>query len=95
MMSVRPQVGRPLLRVRHASDPHITAVNLTHSQLLFGLHDGVKAMGGLELLVCAAALSSPAIFFFARRWRYGVYSHLHQDFGETEFSRVLQVSRTE
>ena len=82
---------RPLLRVRHASDPHIVAANLTHSHMLFGVNDGVKAAGGVELLLCAAALASPALFFFVRRWRYCVYSHWHRGVGEPELTPVLQV----
>eukprot|EP00966_Prymnesium_polylepis_P092986 2152549-Prymnesium_polylepis.1 len=52
------QTARPMLRVRHAADPMIMAHNLTHDQMVFGLGDGIKAVGGLELLVCAAALGT-------------------------------------
>jgi len=57
-------VAAPLLRVRHAADPLIAARNLTHDSLAFGTPDFVKLAGGVELLVCAAALAIPALVYF-------------------------------
>jgi hypothetical protein len=62
-------IGRPTLRVRHSADPMISAHNLTHDRLDFGIGDGVKALGGIELLMCAIALGLPAVYFFLRRMR--------------------------
>lgn len=58
------RVPAPLLRVRHAADPMIAARNLTHDSLAFGTPDFVKVAGGVELLVCAAALAAPALVYF-------------------------------
>jgi len=63
-----------MLRVRHASDPMISAHNLTHDLMTFGLEDKFKALGGFELIVCAMALATPSLIFFFRRWHYGVYA---------------------
>lgn len=56
----------PVLRVRHASDPRVAALNLTGGTLAFATPDTVKALGAFELLVCAAALATPALIFFLR-----------------------------
>ncbi len=53
--------------VRHAADPLIAARNLSAGSMGFGATDGVKALGGVELLVCAAGLGAPAVLFFLRR----------------------------
>ena len=63
------QLPRPMLRVRHVADPLVVAHNLTSGRLSFGVDDRVKVLGGAELLLCAAALSVPAIVFFLRRMR--------------------------
>ena len=55
---------RVTVRVRHADDPLIAAANLTGGALEFPLGDAPKVAGALELLICGALLSVPALVFF-------------------------------
>ena len=60
-----PRAPAPLVvRVRHADDPLIAAANLTGGALEFPLGDAPKVAGALELLICGALLSVPALVFF-------------------------------
>ena len=54
--------ARPWLRVRHTADPRVTAQNLTHGTLIFGIDDSVKTIGGLELLLCAPTSYPPTSY---------------------------------
>ena len=48
----------------NADDPLIAAANLTGGALEFPLGDAPKVAGALELLICGALLSVPALVFF-------------------------------
>lgn len=55
------------------------------------MNDNIKALGGVELLVCAAALATPALFFFWRRFQIGI--HVSDFSDNTSFARVDEVEQ--
>ena len=60
---------KPMLRVRHAADPLVAAHNLTQDEMHFGASDGLKVLGGLELLITASVLALAPLCFFFRSLR--------------------------
>lgn len=79
------EASQPLLRVRHASDPRVVAYQITGGTLNFGVSDTVKAVGGLEMLLLALALATPALLFFGLRW--------HKACGAGSEASVVRFSR--
>lgn len=61
------QLPAAVLRVRHSLDPRVQAANLTAGTYDFGAPDSLKVYGGVELLIVAASLLTPAMLYFMRR----------------------------